>query len=188
MRTIPLTIIGALLLALPALAQDGPPRKGPHAPKGKMKPTPEMRQKMIERFDKDGDGKLNQEERKAARKARQAMKKKMEAFRKKMLKRFDKDGDGKLSPEERKTAHETMRKELLEKYDANGDGKLSKEERRKAVEDGVVPPHPPRGAHGCDECKPEGKGKAKGKDKGKAKGKKHGKKKKCADCDADDQG
>ena len=47
---------------------------------------------MIKKFDKDGDGKLNEEERKAAEEARKA----------EMLKRFDKDGDGKISDEERK--------------------------------------------------------------------------------------
>ena len=45
---------------------------------------------IIEKFDKDGDGKLNDEEK--------------AEIRKEMKSKFDKDGDGKLSPEERKTA------------------------------------------------------------------------------------
>ena len=47
---------------------------------------------LIEKFDKDGDGKLNTEERKAAGAARKA----------EFLKKFDKDGDGKISTEEKK--------------------------------------------------------------------------------------
>ena len=56
--------------------------------------------KLIEKFDKDGDGKLNAEERKAAGEARKA----------EFLKRFDKDGDGKISPEEKKAVAEEMKK------------------------------------------------------------------------------
>jgi hypothetical protein len=46
---------------------------------------------MIAKFDKDGDGKLNDEEREKAKAERQA----------EMIKKFDTDGDGKLSEEER---------------------------------------------------------------------------------------
>jgi Ca2+-binding EF-hand superfamily protein len=53
---------------------------------------------MIAKFDKDGDGKLNEEERKAAH----------AAMEKEMLAKFDKDGDGKLSDEEKKAAREAM--------------------------------------------------------------------------------
>ena len=55
---------------------------------------------LIEKFDKDGDGKLNAEERKAAGEARKA----------EFLNRFDKDGDGKISPEEKKAVAEEMKK------------------------------------------------------------------------------
>ena len=48
-------------------------------------------------FDKDGDGKLSDDEKAEARKA-------MEARRKEMIGKFDKDGDGKLNEEERKAA------------------------------------------------------------------------------------
>ena len=54
---------------------------------------------LIERFDKDKDGKLNAEERAAASKARKA----------EILKRFDKDKDGKLNAEERKVLAKTMK-------------------------------------------------------------------------------
>ena len=55
---------------------------------------------LIEKFDKDGDGKLNAEERKAAGAARKA----------EFLKKFDKDGDGKISTEEKKAVAEEMKK------------------------------------------------------------------------------
>lgn len=88
---------------------------------------------VIKKFDKDGDGKLNKEERKAAEDARKKIHK---ANKEKMLKRFDKDGDGKLSDEERQTARDTMKKERkemhtakLKKFDSNGNGKIDKDER-----------------------------------------------------------
>ncbi len=104
-------------------AQDKPKREG------RPGPPPEL----LKKFDKDGDGKLSEEERKAMREAHQAS---MEERRKEMLEKYDKDGDGQLSEEERKTMREARqaemekrRKELLEKYDKDGDGKLSPEER-----------------------------------------------------------
>ena len=54
----------------------------------------------IEKFDKNGDGKLDEAERKEAVAARKAD----------FLKRFDKDGDGKIGPEEKKAAAEAMKR------------------------------------------------------------------------------
>jgi|TARA_R110002012_G_scaffold242429_1_gene416814 Ca2+-binding EF-hand superfamily protein len=54
----------------------------------------------IEKFDKNGDGKLDEAERKAAGAARKA----------EFLKKFDKDGDGKISAEERKAIAEAMKR------------------------------------------------------------------------------
>ena len=76
---------------------------------------PERMKKMLERFDKDGDGKLSEEERAAAR---AEMQKRREAGglkgngaekRAEMLKKFDKDGDGKLSDDERAAMREAMK-------------------------------------------------------------------------------
>ena len=79
----------------------------------------------MKKFDKDGDGKLNEEERAEARKT-------MEARRQEALKKFDKDGDGKLNEEERKAAiaarpkpGETKEKEPEEK------GKKNLKEKKK---------------------------------------------------------
>ena len=124
---------------------------------GKGGPGADFRKKMLEKYDADKDGKLNEEER---GKAREEMKKHFKERRAEMLKKFDKDGDGKLSEEERKALHEAMkkrhgdrkpgegrpggpgkgprgadfRKKMIEKFDADGDGKLNEEERAKARE------------------------------------------------------
>ena len=49
---------------------------------------------MLEKFDKNGDGKLDEDERKEAMAARRA----------EFIKKYDKDGDGELNEEERKEA------------------------------------------------------------------------------------
>jgi len=82
----------------------------------------------IKKFDKDGDGKLNDGERSAARSAR------FEEMRKEFLKENDADGDGKLSDEERRAGFrkrmESMRRRWTERrYDKDRDGKLNDEEK-----------------------------------------------------------
>lgn len=83
------------------------PHGGPHAgPHGG--PPPEI----VAQFDLDGDGKLNDKERKAARDAmREQRRAKKQEHRQKMLEQFDADGDGKLSEEERKAARESRGKD-----------------------------------------------------------------------------
>lgn len=132
-----LTLLTALagLLTLSANAQDAPkPPEGggrPEGGRGRFQPSPEV----LKEFDKDGDGKLNEEEGKAAREARQ----------KKMLEKYDADKDGKLNDEERKKMEaENPRRgpggpggrgwqpdaETIKKYDKDGDGKLNEEETK----------------------------------------------------------
>ena len=112
-----------------AAAQDFPPR------------MMDMRAQALKEFDKDGDGKLSDDERKAMMEARKTM---MEKLMKEREKEFDKDGDGKLNDEERKAMLEKVRQrrpegashfqEILKKYDKDGDGKLNNEERKAAME------------------------------------------------------
>ncbi|BCX48468.1 hypothetical protein HAHE_23760 [Haloferula helveola] len=132
----------ALLVAgsITASAQDGDKPKGP---RGDRQLPPQI----LEKFDKDGDGKLNEEERKAAMEARKGQ---AEARRKEMLEKYDKDGDGKLSEEEREAVKADMKAKheaLLAKYDADKDGKLSAEERKAAIDAGEKLP-PMRGPGG----------------------------------------
>lgn len=79
---------------------------------------------VIEKFDKDGDGKLSEEEKEAAREEHR------KRMKEEMLKRFDKDGDGKLSEKEEEAAREEHKQKMLKEFDKNGDGELSHEERR----------------------------------------------------------
>ncbi|OGV70281.1 MAG: hypothetical protein A2283_00265 [Lentisphaerae bacterium RIFOXYA12_FULL_48_11] len=82
-----------------------------------------MNGEMLKKFDKDGDGKLSDEEKTAAK----------AAWDKQMLEKFDKDKDGKLSDEEKEAAKnarkDEMKKKMLEKFDKDKDGKLSDEEK-----------------------------------------------------------
>jgi Ca2+-binding EF-hand superfamily protein len=132
MKTTYVIALSAILGSF-ALAQDAPqrPARGPGGP-GAQRPLPA---EMLKKFDKDGDGKLSDDERKA-------MREEMAAAREKaMLEQLDTDKDGKVSDEERKAgeakrkaAFEARQKEMLEKYDADKDGKLSQEEMKTAGE------------------------------------------------------
>ena len=128
-----------------AAAQDGTPPPAPTAPQGGRvtggRPPREVPPEILKKFDKDGDGKLSQDEVKAMHEARQA----------EILKKFDKDGDGKLSDDERdamQAANEATRKALLAKYDADKNGKLSPEELKAARDAGEEIPMGGRGGGG----------------------------------------
>jgi hypothetical protein len=131
-------LLGTCLIA-GAEGKPGKPGK-PH-PKG---PPPEM----LKKFDKDGDGKLSEDERKAMREA-------IQERHKDKFKEFDKDGDGKLSKEEKEAMKAARKAEWLKKYDTDGDGKLSDEERKAMPERPAGPGNPnAKGRPG----KPDGKG------------------------------
>ena len=91
-----LKLFTAIAVLAGLAAASGNPEEG----KGKKRPGHPGIKQLIEKFDKDGDGKLNTEERKAAGEARKA----------EFLKKFDKDGDGKISTEEKKAIAEEMKK------------------------------------------------------------------------------
>ncbi len=102
--TLLLTLLAASgLFASQTMAQ---PQQGPGGPR---------HQQMLEQFDANGDGQLDQTERNAAR---QAM----------ILKRFDADKDGQLSADEQAKA-DAHHQKMLERFDTNGDGQISIEER-----------------------------------------------------------
>lgn len=127
MKTTTFLTLGVILgTAAFATAQDEKPKRGPR----------ELPAEVLKKYDKDGDGKLSDEERKTFQADRKAEQEKREA---EILKKFDKDGDGKLSEEENKAVRadfQAKRKALLEKYDADKDGKLGPEEIKAAREAG----------------------------------------------------
>jgi len=112
------------------------------------------RVQLMKKYDKDGDGRLDKEERAEAMKALKEKSADLEEIKTKhaedIIKKFDKDGDGKLDrkeiagflDEQRKMmdkAREGMMrrrgnfnppKEVLAKFDKDGDGKLNAEERK----------------------------------------------------------
>ena len=102
-----LTFISIICLSIGLAAK--PEKKG----KGD-KPGRPSREEMMKKFDKDGDGKLSDEEKAEIRKA---MSNRTPPAH--ILEKFDKDGDGKLSDEEKAG----MRKEIIAKFDKDGDGK-----------------------------------------------------------------
>lgn len=115
----PLLIAVIVALSVPSLAAAAPEGK-PDAAARKAA--------MLKKFDKDGDGKLSEEE-KAAMKA-EMQKRRGEggkgpdaARRAEMMKKFDKDGDGKLSEEERAAMRAEMQKKRSEGGKGKADGK-----------------------------------------------------------------
>lgn len=107
--------------------QDNPDNKDA-AGNARGKAGDAIRQRILKMFDKDGDGKLNAEERAAAESAREEMGKggkRGEAGREAMLKAFDKDGDGKLNDEERDAA----KKAFQDRADKKGNAAKAKKKR-----------------------------------------------------------
>jgi Ca2+-binding EF-hand superfamily protein len=78
----------------------------------------EVREKVLQKFDKNGNGQLDQDEREAAK---EAMQKRRE------------QGGGK-APAGQGARDPERRQKLLEKFDTDGDGKLSESERAAAKE------------------------------------------------------
>ena len=147
-----LTFVSLIFLTIGLVAK--PEKKG----KGD-RPARPSKEEIIKKFDKDGDGKLSEEEKAEIRKSMANRKPPSH-----IIEKFDKDGDGKLCDEEKAA----IRKEMMAKFDKDGDGKLGPDERKAAMAT--------RGKESSGKGKKgEGKGKGKGK-KGEGK-KKEGKKK-----------
>lgn len=129
--SVSLVILTATLFAVPARAQqEMPAADTPDKLAGPMKKN---YQELIKRHDKNGDGRLDEEEKAAAH---AAMRKEggggQGDRRKQLLKRFDKNGDGRLDDTERAAA-EKFRAKQLKKFDQDGDGQLSDAEREVAL-------------------------------------------------------
>jgi len=87
---------------------------------------------LLRRFDRDGDGELNEDEAAAAKQAEERFEKQRQEWarlREEMLKKHDADGDGRLEGEERGAAWADVRRQWGERsFDADGDGRLDERE------------------------------------------------------------
>lgn len=81
----------------------------------------EKRTELIKKYDKDGDSRLNQEERKV-------MRTELIKDRPQLIRKFDANNDGKLDDSEIQ-AMKDKRDEIRNKWDADKDGKLSDDEK-----------------------------------------------------------
>ena len=129
-----MSLVGLILLTTASTRAEGPAGGQGDGPAD----HPGMRHRFLKRFDTDGDHKLSDEERAAAK---EAVKGRMEKPCAKMLEKFDTNKDGKLDEAERAAAKEAVkerrekpRAKMLEKFDANKDGKLDEAERSAAKE------------------------------------------------------
>lgn len=74
------------------------------AAENENKPAAPRRENLLEKYDKNKNGKLDQDEREALRKDREAER----------IKRYDKNGDGKLDEKERESARSEFRQRRTE--------------------------------------------------------------------------
>jgi hypothetical protein len=131
MKTKSLLVVAAVVSLTGLLnAEEGkrPIRPDNRVKEGEGHPDRPLPPEIMEKFDTKKDGKLDEEEREAFKKAR--MEKEAE-FRKKMLEKFDKDGNGELSEAEKEEMQKAMWKERAMRFDKNGDGELSEEEKEE---------------------------------------------------------
>lgn len=134
------TALSLTLFAGNARAEDliGVPDVGPAGQAGAAKPDGEGQaaekhhKEMLKKFDKDGDGKLNEEEKAALHTAMQERAAKMKTENPELFKKLDKDGDGKLTPEEMRAGRgsgKDGKAEMLKRFDKDGDGTLNDAEK-----------------------------------------------------------
>ena len=156
-----ITILLSVALAFSAYAQN---TQRPEVPKPQIDIQSKIQ--LMKQFDKDGDGRLNAEERKLAMEAIKNKSVNLNELRQKhvddIMQKFDKDGDSKLDKAELATFLEEQRKilekrrmgpgrnfrvpkEVLAEFDKDGDGKpdniqggISKPENSGTVQDTVM--------------------------------------------------
>ena len=134
-------LFAATLFLIPSLpARDAAPDSENRASENQMM-SKELQADILKRFDKNGDGKLDEDEKAAAKEynreetaGRQG--KAREKLGKKALEKFDKNGDGKLDEAERAEAAKAIENDprLVRRFDKDGDGKLNDAEKAEARE------------------------------------------------------
>ncbi len=125
-------VIGSLQLAT-AFAEPGEEGAGGGDPAAdKAARQQRIHQKMLEKYDANKDGQLDDAEKAKAKEDHEARKQKRHEA---MLKKFDTNGDGKLDDAEKaamKEQFKAKKAERIKKFDTNGDGKLDDAEKAAA--------------------------------------------------------
>jgi Ca2+-binding EF-hand superfamily protein len=134
-------LLAAMLFLQPALHAEDTPAEMDGATTENASMPPQRHAEIMKRFDKNGDGKLDDDEKAAAKEynrsettGRQA--KMRERLGKRALEKFDKDGDGKLNEAERAEVAKAIENDprLVRRFDKDGDGKLNDTEKAAARE------------------------------------------------------
>ena len=115
----------------PVRLMPDPRRPRPAGPEVKQGRVDEWYMKILEKYDKDGDGQLNDEER------MRYLADQADQRRKERLAKYDLDGDGKLSDEEKAAAKRDRRRPMkmmmeqmkLLHFDTDNDGKINEDEK-----------------------------------------------------------
>lgn len=134
-RSLALSLFAATLIPVLAAAAD-PGSTTPATPRPELNPR---QREMLEKFDKNHDGRIDDEEKLAARAYMRGMAGAPKERYKKALKLFDKNGDGKLDEAEKAEAEKAReefqanREAVMAKFDKDHDGVLNDEERAAAV-------------------------------------------------------
>lgn len=136
----PVLLAATLFLASGLHAEDAPaPGAGESSENQPM--SKHRHAEILKRFDKNGDGKLDDAEKAAAKEYNREettgrQQKARERIGKKALEKFDKNGDGKLDDAERAEAAKSIETDprLVKRFDKDGDGKLNDAEKAAARE------------------------------------------------------
>jgi Ca2+-binding EF-hand superfamily protein len=134
-------LIAATLFLLPGLRAEDAASTDMSGSSENQSMSKQRQAEILKRFDKNGDGKLDEDEKAAAKEAnrdetngRQA--KARERLGKRALEKFDKNNDGKLDEAERAEMAKAIETDprLVKRFDKDGDGKLNDAEKAAARE------------------------------------------------------
>ncbi|HLP25034.1 MAG TPA: hypothetical protein VK477_05105 [Acidobacteriota bacterium] len=135
-RSLALSLLAATLIPILAVAAE----PGSTAPANSRSELNARQRELLEKFDQNHDGRIDDQEKLAARSYMRGKTGSGPKERyKKALKLFDKNGDGKLDEAERAEAEKAReefqanRDAVMTKFDANKDGVLNDDERAAAI-------------------------------------------------------